>query len=92
MPHHVEIPDIANADLPPADAALWRLARCLYESMERLDPSYEGALWDDLTIIERDVFYFSICSVLLERSDVLRAMEINFAGDDVVEGSLCCRE
>ena len=69
-----------------ADSAIWRLARILYERMERLDPSYDGAPWDDLSIPERDVFYFSIYSVLLERPDVFRAMKIDVTGNDVVTG------
>ncbi len=68
------------------DSAIWRLAQILYEKMERLDPSYDGASWDDLSDLERDLFYFSIDSVLLERHDVLRAMKIDITRNDMVAG------
>lgn len=66
-----------------AESAKWRLAERLYEKMEHLE---QGGMppWEDLTEQEQNLFYFSIKAVLLERKDVLLALEINDPGDDVV--------
>ena len=55
----------------------------LFEVTERLDPNFEVD-WSDLTAVERDYFYFSIKTVLLERADVLRVIEIDIADDDMI--------
>jgi hypothetical protein len=70
-------------EIPPVEAALWRLAERLYEVMDRLDPS--GEEWADLSPPERSLFYFSIKGVLLEHADVLRVLEANFASRDAID-------
>ena len=55
----------------------------LYEVTERLDPNYEVE-WSELTALERDYFYFSIKTVLLERADVRCVIEIDIADDDMI--------
>lgn len=57
------------------EEAPWRLAKCFHEAMERLDPS--DIDWASLSEAERNVFYFSIKSVLSEYRDVLRVIEVD---------------
>ncbi len=64
---------------------MWRLAERLFEVEERLDSSFE-VLWAELTVTERDFFYFSIKAVLLERGDVTRVLEVNSANNGMVSG------
>jgi hypothetical protein len=78
---------IANADAPSDGAALWRLAERLYEKMEHLDQS-DGREWSELTEFERDLYYFSIKAVLLERDDVLRILAVDLPNNDMVARSL----
>jgi hypothetical protein len=82
---------IANADASSEGAALWRLAERLYEKMEHLDPS-DGGEWSELTDLERDLYYFSIKAVLLERGDVLRILAVDLPNNDMVARSLSDRE
>ena len=72
------------------EAAIWRLAEWLQEYQDRLDPDLGS--WNGLTPTERDFYYFSVKAVLLQRDDVLRALEVDFAGNDVVDGSSNLRE
>lgn len=57
------------------DAAVARLARHLYKSMERLDPDYEEPIsWDDLPDHNK-VFYVAVVMALLERRrDIVTAL------------------
>jgi hypothetical protein len=55
------------------DAAIFQLARRLYETMEHLDPLTNEPMvnWADLTNRQRDFYRLCICS-LLERDAVVR--------------------
>lgn len=65
------------------ESALWRLTERLHEKMENLDPGGWPA-WSDLTDIERNYFYFSLKSVLLEKADVLKILEVDNANGDMI--------
>lgn len=57
------------------------LARTLYGQLERLDPSYETRLWDNLCGSEQDVYIYALWDTLkLSRDTVLNL----FARDDEV--------
>lgn len=88
----LEKPRIANTTETGTEAelALWRLAERLYEVMDRLDPS--GITWEQLDQATRELFYFSIKSVLLEHGDVLRVLRVNVADDDMIARGLHLRE
>jgi hypothetical protein len=66
------------------DAALWRLAERLYETMEKLDPS--GTNWENLTYNDRFYFYFSVDSMLSEVGDVLRVLNIDLTNHNMIYG------
>lgn len=76
-------PRYPQSTQPPKEAALWRLAERLYDAMDRLDPTGED--WSQLSDLERSLFYFSIKSVLLKRSDVLDVLEINLPNNNPIE-------
>ena len=75
---------------------LWRLARCLFEIMEHLNPSppnggdadglYE--LWEHLGEREKRFYFFSVLKLLDENSDVLRFTVIKSANDHVICGHI----
>ncbi len=68
----------APAAVPPEALAL---ARTLYVQLERLDPSYEARLWDDLDGLEQDVYVYAVWNTIaLRRDDILKL----FACDDAV--------
>jgi hypothetical protein len=77
------VDEIEAVPRPGRDAALWRLARRLYDEMERLDPTgCEG--WGGLSDSERHIWYFAIHSVLEEYGDVLRVLHVDLADHDMV--------
>jgi hypothetical protein len=52
-----------------------RLGRCLYQQLERLDPSYENRKWDDLEGPEQDVYLLAAKSTIrLEADATLRIL------------------
>lgn len=55
------------------ETAVELLARHLYFTMERLDPS-EDAAWEGLTEVQRDFFRACIRELLLDRESVLAAL------------------
>lgn len=63
-----------------ADAALWKLARRLYDEMERLDP--DDTSWDDLTELDREMWYFSVRAMLSERAEVLRVLHVDVSNNN----------
>lgn len=50
---------------PDADSRTLRLARCLYETMEFLDPGTDEVMWDDLTMREREFYILTIKELVL---------------------------
>jgi hypothetical protein len=57
------------------EAARWRLAKRLYDEMERLDPSPDTPEWETMPDFERRFYYHCITAILTERATVLMACE-----------------
>ncbi len=71
------IPEKAHrpAEVPIEAVAL---ARTLYGQLERLDPSYETRLWDDLCGSEQDVYIYAIWDTFkLSRDEALKLLTCN---------------
>lgn len=73
------------------ESSLWYLAERLFDVEERLDPGYRVS-WESLTDLERDYFYSAVKAVLLERSHLLRVLEINPTDHDMIVGGLGLRK
>lgn len=67
------------------EISLWRLARRLYEEMERLDPT-ELDGWDSLSDESRNIWYFAVDGMLSEYEEVLRVIKIDLANHHMICG------
>jgi hypothetical protein len=75
------IPMASVATDPYADEEV-RLGRCLYEQLERLDPSYEMLQWDDLDGAQHSLYILAATTtVRLEAAAAFRIL----ADDGVVD-------
>jgi hypothetical protein len=54
-----------------------RLARCLFDEMESLDPSVEELSWDTMSGVEKELFRSSVNALLREKTDLLLALNLS---------------
>lgn len=61
-----------------------RLARCLFDEMEFLDPSIEELSWGAMSEIEKELFRSSVNALLHEKTDLLLAL--NLSNNNLISG------
>ncbi len=66
-------------------AAILKLAECLYDAMEHFDPS-DAPAWSELSIRERDFYFFCVSELVHNRGDLLAALGLS-NNDAILRGA-----